>query len=62
MGEPDDSAVSHLIAKMPVQRLAQGAVAGHVDIGDRRVRRQRRDAVIAHDLIVAAERLHEGGI
>ena len=59
MGEPDDPAIFHLLPEMLVQRRAQRAVAGHVDIGHGLDRRQRRYVVISHDLIIAAERIDE---
>ena len=62
MGEPDDAAVFHLLAEVLVQRRAERAVAGHVDIGHGLVRRQRIHVVIGHDLVVATERFDEADI
>ena len=62
MGEADTPRIFHLIAEVSVQFFAQAAVAGHVDISDRRIRRDRCHGVIGHDLVVAAERFHERDI
>jgi hypothetical protein len=62
MGEPDATGIFHASAEVPVQRLAQRAVAGHVDIGNVLIRGQRGYSVIGDDLVIAAERFDEGDI
>src|SRR5260370_31486707 len=62
MGEPDPTGIFYLLAKVPVKFCAQLAVAGHVDERDGLVGRQRSNAVIGPDVVVAAGRSYKSGI